>query len=294
MWRAVVSGACVALALPMAIELYVHVTWHNKCARRGRPITYAFAMELSTSRGDGFMCMQRVPAWIRQYRLSVRSCLVGNCCAAMSSARVDEIRQRRADINAQIAAVTRAQQDVYNADRRLARQWKLTKRSENIVLITYTLAAYNVDAAVSWLSRHRETKGWQVKSTLDMKRLVEDLFLARDADLLAALTDANAPADASAFREAHKHVMEWQLHNWADAVGDDVGVAVPTDEILDKLREMLIDAPDWIQRQVNSGADGGARKWTSRWRAKWGGVYGTIPQKEQLSTPDLEHKVVGQ
>ena len=213
---------------------------------------------------------------------------------AMSSAHVEELHQRRADIKAQIAAVTSLQQDVRNADRRQARQWKLTRRSEHIVLIAYMLAEYKVDAAVSWLSLHQEKKGWQLKSSLDLTRLVEDLFLAKDADLLAALADANAPADQSAFREASKHVVEWQLHGWASGVGDDFGVALPTDEVLNKLREMMTSVPDWVQRQVGSGADGSERKWTSRWRNKWGGVCGAIPHREQLPTHEVEQKAVGQ
>ena len=212
----------------------------------------------------------------------------------MSSARVDELRQQREDIKAQIQALTRAQQEVRNEDKKEQRIWKLTKRSQNIVLIAYTLGGYRVDAAVSWLRPHSVAKGWPSKSDLEMARLVEDLFLATEADALAALADEREPADPSALKAAHAHVLEWRLHGWTEDLGDDVGVALPTDDVLDKLRQMMVDIPDWIQRHVGTAADASARKWTARWREKWGGVFSAIPHREQLTTAEIQQKALGQ
>ena len=295
-----VDGRCVVLAQPSAIQLGMHASLINNCARRDTPVAQALTIKLSQNgvrvrcQCHGFARVARVLLWLTICTLGASNCKDVRSSVAMSSARVDELRQRRADIKAQIQAVTRAQQSVRHGDRTHQRQWTLTKRSERIVLIAYTMADYNVDAAVSWLSLHSVKKGWPLKSTLNMARLVEDLFLAKDADLLAALTNGKAPADASALREAHAHVLEWRLHAWSENMCNAVGVALPTDDVLDKLREMMVEVPDWIQRCVGNAAEGSARKWASRWREKWGGVYGAIAHRDELTADEIAQKAGGQ
>ena len=106
--------------------------------------------------------------------------------------------------------------------------WALTPQACNMLLAIYILSGYNMDAAGKYLQNLGASRGWPAKAQGQLRRIVEDLFLAANSDNLASLTNIAEPSQPRLLQNAIRYVREWNVFCWARHLNLDKGVAPST------------------------------------------------------------------
>ena len=199
--------------------------------------------------------------------------------------RLEALLQARAEASAALSACRSerrgARKDLQRAERAQASQWVLSGHALRVALIAYGLAEYREEASIKYLAAFGRQRGWPQKTEEQLARMVEDAFLAVQADDFAAMTDDREPSDHAAMVEAIVYVQQFRAAEWARRQTLTAGVAPSTASLL---RYVERDRCRWhaAVRPPPRGAieEKRARAWVRRFRVRWGGYYGRIRIRE--------------
>jgi len=160
----------------------------------------------------------------------------------------------------------------------------LSEQLRNTVVLAYAQAGFEVEPAVRYLRMAGRVRHWPEKDDADLAVLVEDAFMAVDADEVWALADAEDPRDPVALRDATKYVEEWRLCKvWALGQNLAKGVAPSSEDMLGQLAADRAAAGREDALDVGSIAEARSRMFLTRLRRRWGGRFGSIRECEELS-----------
>ena len=199
--------------------------------------------------------------------------------------RLEELLQAPADASAALSVRRSerrgARKQLQRAGGAHALQWVLSGHALRVALIAYGLAEYRAEASAKYLAAFGRQRGWPQKTEEQLARMVEDAFLAVQADVFAAMTDDRAPTDHAAIVEAIVYVQQFRAAEWARRQTLTAGVAPSTASLL---RYVERDRLRWhaAVRPPSRGAveEKRARAWVRRFRVRWGGYYGRIRIRE--------------
>ena len=126
--------------------------------------------------------------------------------------RLGQLASSRLTIADELKIVARA---LRKHQRGRASIWALAPQACNMILAIYILSGYNTDAASKCLQNLGASRGWPAKEHGQLRRIVEDLFLASDSDKLASLTNTAEPSQPRLLQNAIQYVREWNVFCWA-------------------------------------------------------------------------------
>ena len=171
------------------------------------------------------------------------------------------------------------------------RQWTLSEELKRVALILYERAGYDARAAAVFLLGVAAKRKWEMRAEIDVRRLVDDLFMEVDLDRLALLCDVANPSDVVAMRTALRFWEQWALAAWVKEVNQRKGVAPSTEMVLDRLERQRLDLPEAV-RPAGKGdvAMAKARAWACKWRRRWGFRYGAIRAREDIPAEEMREK----
>ena len=108
------------------------------------------------------------------------------------------------EIKEMSAAIKRAR----SAAASVQRQWVLTAPMERTTIAIYTLSKYATEPCILYLETCARERHWPSRERDVLQRYVEDLFMATDSAIVAAITDHVDPVDAASLILAWKYVNE--------------------------------------------------------------------------------------
>lgn len=163
---------------------------------------------------------------------------------------------------------------------------------ERTTLAIYVLSGYVAEPSILYLESCARQRHWPARDRADLERLVEDLFIASETDVVSAITDHDNPLDESVLATAWKYVHEWNVVRPVREVNVTLGVAQPTRLLLDNAEKQRAGIPDRM-RPASRGVCGDRRgkKWAALLRRRWGGRYASVPVMEHVDAAELDAKV---
>ena len=216
--------------------------------------------------------------------------------AAMDdSGRIEELLRQKAAAEAAAADAKRRLRNARGQARKdgnkRQRQWTLSEELKRVALILFERAGYDASAAAVFLRGVAAKRKWEMRTEVDVRRLVDDLFMEVDLDHLALLCDVANPSDVVAMRTAVRFWEQWALAAWVKEVNQRQGVAPSTEMVLDRLERQRLDLPEAV-RPAGKGdvAMAKARAWACKWRRRWGFRYGTIRTREDIPAQEMREK----
>ena len=218
----------------------------------------------------------------------------------------EALAERRRKVEAELLEVRRAtkkEKDKVSAARRAAgrssaRAWVLVGEVKNAALITYALTQFENEPVVKYLGSVGRQCHWPAKTEAELVRIADDCFASAvgddvGLDMLAQLTDTDAPSDAGAMRTALAYVEEWRVVEWARAQAVQKGVAVSTDLLLHQAESRRAQLPEATRLPPRgSSADSRGRQWAYRLRQRWGGRHGKFKVREVVPLPEMREKAL--
>ena len=169
--------------------------------------------------------------------------------------------------------------------------WALPPHACDAILAIYILSGYNMDAAGKYLHDLGASRGWPAKEQLQLRQIVEDLFLASDSDKLASLTNVEEPSQPRILQTAMQYVREWKVFCWTRALNLDRGIAPSTSMLV---RQAMVEGvqPCAARAPIRPCAriPHWARKWARRWRKRWNARIGKIQAREMVSLEEARAK----
>ena len=209
----------------------------------------------------------------------------------MSSHSIVSLRARKVAVDARLRAVGAELRSSFATSQAARAAWTLPQRARSIALIIYTFTGCAAEPAVKFLKTYGKMRRWPCRGYIELAKLLEDAFMAADADELAHLTDIAQPSNAVALRCAMSYVDQWLLVVWARDLNESNGVAPSTDLALSQRREHAdaLRCEAWAPI-VGTAASSSARKWASRWRKRWGGKFANISVRDHTPVNELQDK----
>ena len=171
------------------------------------------------------------------------------------------------------------------------KHWQLTPWLQKVCMIIYMLAAYRAAPAIRFLKVTARKRRWPERSDEDLGKLVGDLFLQWDLEMLVHISDLQGPEDPVAAAEAIKHVEEWRAFEYVKDLNQRLGLAPSTEDVLQKLEQNRLQIPTAL-RPVTRGvaAEVKARMWARRWRARWGARHGKLRILDDIPLAEIQSK----
>ena len=202
--------------------------------------------------------------------------------------RLGQLASSRLTIADELKIVARA---LRKHQRGRASIWALAPQACNMILAIYILSGYSTDAASKYLQNLGASRGWPAKEHGQLRRIVEDLFLASDSDKLASLTNTAEPSQPRLLQNAIQYVREWNVFCWAKRLNLDRGVAPSTSMLV---RQAMAEGVQVCASRAPIRAcvriPNWARKWARRWRKRWNARIGKIQAREMVPREEARTK----
>ena len=204
---------------------------------------------------------------------------------------VAELQAEKAELNAVLAAATAELTHARKKQKTEAMAWGLDERTRRVVVTAAMLAFPSTEPAEKFLAAKGRERKWPELTEEDLKKKVNDTFLAASAEEAGALACEGDPLDAHALRTATKHVHEWRVAEWVRRVNIDTGVAPSTQSVLEKAEALRLTIPDSCRPpSAGTSAESRGREWARRLRLRYGGRMGATPVGERLPPDELRAK----
>ena len=209
----------------------------------------------------------------------------------------EELLRTRAALDEALAETKKraraAQQRARAAERKKEGEWKVEGDLQRAALVLFDKAGQKPDAAAAFLARAAAKRKWPARPEVEVRRLVEDLFMSADLDEYTRLCDSAESPFPSALQTAIKFWEEWALAEWVDAANQNKGVAPSTEAVLERLERRRALIPENL-RPPSRGvpAEVKARRWACRWRRRWGFRHGAIRAREDIPLEELRDKAL--
>ena len=219
--------------------------------------------------------------------------------AGMSAAALEDLRRQQRAVDERLAAVAGAAKRLRRAERAAAasaaRAWNLAGRVRNVVLLIYMLSTNDLEPAVLYLRQRGRQNHWPDREDEELAALATEAFLAASVEEIAALWDAEAPADAGALEAAGRYVQQWRVAAWVAVQNRTKGVAPPSDLVLAKFAEVRSSLPAGAQGSAwGVAAMPAARARLTRWRRRLGGRVGKKRAAENIPVEIMREKARAQ
>ena len=183
------------------------------------------------------------------------------------------------------------QQKAQDKARSVKKQWEVTPYLKKVTMIIYMLAGFQAPPAAKYLHITGCRRRWPIKSDEELERLVEDLFLEVDVDMLAHTSDLQAPEDPAAAKEVLKYVEQWRALEHVKDLNQRIGIAPSTELVLQKLEESRLKIPEPSRpSSLGVSAEGKARMWARRWRQRWGARHGRLRLRDKVPLAEMQSK----
>ena len=202
--------------------------------------------------------------------------------------RLAQLASSRLNIASELKLVMRA---LRKQQRENASVWALTPQACDTILAIYILSGYSMDAAGKYLQDLAASRGWPAKAQGQLRRTVEDLFLASDSDKLASLTNIAEPSQPRLLQNAIRYVREWKVFSWTRRLNLDRGVAPSTSMLVRKaMAEGVQPCASRAPLRPCVRIPRWALKWSRRWRKRWNARIGKIRAREMVSCEEARTK----
>ena len=205
---------------------------------------------------------------------------------ASTAERVAALARERAELR----AAARRERSSLRAEERF-RVLPDTVRHTSLAL--FDLVHADAEPVMVYLSGVARQYKWAEKSTDELRRFVEDLFLDATSsedrlESLVGLTDVANPTDAVAMQTAIRRALEWQVVAWAREKSERIGLAPSSDSLLQRQEHGRVALPE-TARPVQRGAshEGRSRKYCSRVRRRYGGRGGKFKVRETAPLAEM-------
>ena len=162
-----------------------------------------------------------------------------------------------------------------------------------MVLVIYSLANFDAVPAQHYLATAAQKRKWRPKTDEELRELIEDLFLRKDEQELAAEADMEDPSEQELpiLKEAVRFLEEWRLAAWVLELNYSAGVPPPTETVLQRYELARSQLPEPVRpRPVGDVTQNKAREWARRWRQRWGARHGSLPVREDISPVEAREK----
>lgn len=186
-------------------------------------------------------------------------------------------QKRAREVDDELAAVRRELKRERAGARAAARVWALPDAVRRSVLVMFDQAHGDAEPAVTYLKVVARERHWPEKSDVELRGVVEEIFLdatsSTDAlESYASLVDTAASSDPDAMRVALRYTEEWRVVVWAREQNTQKGLAPSTTQLLHRHEGQLANLPDAVRPPSQSARSCSARrKWGVRLRERWGG-----------------------
>ena len=197
------------------------------------------------------------------------------------------LEQHRFDLAAAVAQARRDLRRARAAAKARASVWQMSEMQQRAALIVFSSTGYEMEPSVHYLERVGRRRGWPEAAEGALRAVVEEWFLAVRVDDLAAMTDAVAPSDPAAMRDAAPVIEEWRLASWVRLQNVEKGVAPNTAVLFLKVASCRLVHGQPEPQSRGTSANSASRKWASRFRLRWGGRYGALPVGEDLPLEEM-------
>ena len=210
----------------------------------------------------------------------------------MAGAAAQTLAARKAQLDRELADARRELRlETQRQKHRKRRSWAVTDWLKDAVVIVYDLAGGAVAPAQRFLARAAARRRWPPRADEEMKTMVEDFYLAVDAERLAGLVDFDNPTNVQALKAAARFYEEWRLAVWARQLNDVQGVAPSTGWVLERYEESRGRLPEAVRpARVGLAASVKARVWALRWRRRWGARHAAVRVREDIPVDEMRSK----
>lgn len=204
--------------------------------------------------------------------------------------------KRARDVDDELAVVRRELKRERAGARAAARVWALPDAVRRSVLVMFDQAHGDAGPAVTYLKIVARERHWPEKSDVELRGVVEDVFLGatNSTDALesyAALVDTTASSDPDAMRVALRYTEEWRVVVWAREQNTQKGLAPSTAQLLHRHEGHLATLPDAVRPLSHcTSSSSTRRKWGVRLRERWGGEFGRIKVRERVPLDEMRDK----
>ena len=199
--------------------------------------------------------------------------------------------QAAAELTAVRAELKRARRSERGWEARQARQWVLSDEMKSIILTIYMLAEYTMEPVAMYLRWCGSVRGWPNKSAEELEVLVTDIFLEEDAARLAALSNADDPADVAGMQTAQRFVLEWRTVEWSRQRVRGPHIPPSSSLVLQHHDELRVGIPATVRPGCRGASgDARARSWMHRLRQRWGGRHGRLRVRDEPPVEVLQQK----
>ena len=161
---------------------------------------------------------------------------------ASTAERVAALARERAELR----AAARRERSSLRAEERF---WVLPDTVRHTSLALFDLVHADAEPVMVYLSGVARQYKWAEKSTDELRRFVEDLFLDATSsedrlESLVGLTDVANPTDAVAMQTAIRRALEWQVVAWAREKNERIGLAPSSDSLLQRQEHGRVALPE--------------------------------------------------
>ena len=221
--------------------------------------------------------------------ITVHVCVVQGEATTMS----DALRAERLAIAMRMkenkAALRQVRRSAARDRRSIETEWLLGLPDRRTVVVLFDLAGYDATPAASYLDRRGRSKEWAAKTFVELRDMVQGVFLSTDSATVAAWIDPELAENTKIFEAAHRHLEEFRLHQWALTMNTSCGVAPPSRFLINRLS--CIRAAAGRPPPSPAGLPK-SRKWAERFRRRWGGRYGALPVGDVLTVAEMIDKAL--
>ena len=206
----------------------------------------------------------------------------------MEGGRRQELLETRAALTSALAT---KKKEIKAAQRRLRSQWCFSKLLQRAALILFGKGNSGSAVAAAFLSKEAKKRDWPEKADAEVRRIVEEWFLAVDIHDFNNLCDPANPSDLAAMRLAMNFWQEWSVAEYIEDANFNKGVAPSTAAVLDHCEQLRLDIPE-SSRPAARGtvAQGKGRAWAFRHRKRWDFSHGAIPTKDDMPVQERWEK----
>ena len=208
--------------------------------------------------------------------------------ATSSNAMLQQIRGSLATLSRDAREARMQHERERRCLRGVARVWVITGEDAKAALVMYCCCNYDPSAAARFLHTIGQRRRWPEMSDMELRRLVEELFLEADLSDLAMYLDEHVPDRIRAIVD--RWVQEWKLVTWIRDANTMHGVAPSGCTILTKAKQICRLPACALGANQRGLPNEQARTWLSRLRKRWNCRVGRVRHVEQISKTEAQAK----
>ena len=134
------------------------------------------------------------------------------------------------------------QKKEHKAKQKRESQWRLSEFFKRVALILFATANHDPAAAATFLARQAAKQKWEPKPDGEVRRMVEELFMAIELEEFTNFCDVANSTAPDSMRAAMAFWQEWSVNGWVEGANLQQGVAPSTAAVLGQFRSFWLKA----------------------------------------------------